>query len=438
MRKTYILDTSALITNPFIYKTFQHSDIIIPIIVINELDRKKTSFNEAGKNARVCIRGLDEISNLGDISTGILLDNDILIKIDTTFRDTKSDLYKDLGDSGSADTAILACANSYYLMDPNSDVTLVSNDLNLRIRARSKGIDAVGYEEDKRSFDDLYSGAISVVNPDLGEKLLSNGYLSIDDCEGFSLFPNECISFLDENNSIISIGRKVSEDKIKLLKKTYPWNISSRNKEQSFAIDMIMDKNIDLVTLVGFAGTGKTIIAMAAALELVINKKDYNKLVIYRPVIAVDEGIGWLPGTLEEKMQPWMQPIIDNLEVILEPGMGDKWKVNLDLFKRKGILEFDAISYIRGRSITNAIILVDEIQNLSTQQVKTILTRAGDGTKIILTGDIEQIDNKSLDAMNNGLAYVVEKFKKSDLSGHITFTEGERSRLATYAAKVMR
>jgi PhoH-like ATPase len=229
----------------------------------------------------------------------------------------------------------------------------------------------------------------------------------------------------------------VAPDKLKLVRKAYPWNIAARNKEQSFAMDLIMDKSVDLVTLTGRAGTGKSLIVLAAALELVVSKREYDKFIIYRPIQPVGNDIGYLPGTMEEKLAPWFQAIMDNFELLFGNKVGGDWRRDLEMFQKKGRIEMDAITYIRGRSIPNAIILIDECQNLTKEEVKTILTRAGEHTKIILTGDIEQIDNSGLDATSNGLTHVIEKFKDSELAGHITFTQGERSRLASTAADIL-
>ena len=240
-----------------------------------------------------------------------------------------------------------------------------------------------------------------------------------------------------DNGDGIAMGRLIALDKLKLIKKCYPWSVAARNVEQTFLIELIMDKNIDLITAIGQAGTGKTLVALASALELVLNRREYDKLVIYRPIQSVGNDIGFLPGTMEEKLSPWFQAIMDNFEFLLSGKSITDWKRELEMFQKKGRIEMNAITYIRGRSIPNSIILVDECQNLSAAEVKTILTRAGENTKIILTGDVEQIDNDNLDATDNGLVYVIEKFKDSPLAGHITLTKGERSRLASLAAKIL-
>lgn len=437
MRKIYVLDTSTLICDPSAYKHFANSDVIIPIAVLNELDNLKKQAGDVGKHARVAIRLLDEISEKGDISVGVLLDNDVMLKIDSIYYDPNNPKLSGFGDPHYGDTQILICAYSNYLEDPRKDVVLVSNDINLRVKAKSRGLDAISHERDGFSLSDLYAGMRTINHEDAGMDLQRNGLIKSDFYQFNDLNPNECVMFENEHGDGIAMGRKVSGDKIKLIKKTNPWNIHSRNKEQSFAIDLIMDKSVDLVTLIGRAGTGKSLIVLATALEMVINRKEYDKFVIYRPIQPVGNDIGFLPGTMEEKLGPWFQAIMDNMETLLQVKNGDHWKRELEHFQKKGVIEMEAITYIRGRSIANAIILIDECQNLSKDDVKTILTRAGENTKIILTGDIEQIDNSSLDATSNGLTYVIEKFKDSDLAGHITFTQGERSRLASKAAEIL-
>jgi PhoH-like ATPase len=436
MRKNYILDTSVLIYDPCSYKNFAHSDIIIPIAVLNELDKLKKQSGEVGRNARVAIRLIDELSNLGDITTGILIDNDIMIKIDAAYIDTTESQYAGFGDPSYGDTQILACAYLNWLSHPSQDVSLVSNDINLRIKAKARGLDAEAYVDNKHSLSELFSGAQTIVHEEAGLDLQQFG--SIDPrAYDFDLAPNECVMFENEVGDGIAMGRKIAKDKLKLIKKTYPWQLSARNKEQAFAIDLMMDKNIDLVTLIGRAGTGKSLIVLATALELVLNKKEYDRFIIYRPIQAVGNDIGYLPGTMEEKLGPWFQAILDNFEQLLGAKGGNSWKQELEMYQKKGRIEMEAITYIRGRSIPNSIILVDECQNLTKEEVKTVLTRAGENTKIILTGDIEQIDNTTLDATNNGLTHVIERFKDSELAGHITFTQGERSRLASTAADVL-
>jgi PhoH-like ATPase len=436
MRTTYILDTSTLIHDPTAWKNFPYSDIIIPNAVLTELDKLKKQAGEVGRNARVSIRLLDDISNFGDISSGVLLDDDILIKADAQYIDTTQLPYIGMGDPHYGDTQILACAYHTHLNHPTHDVILISSDINLRTKAKFRGIKSVALQNKQNITSELYCGMQIITNEELGMELQRTGHIDPED-HGLNLNPHECVLFQGDNGDGIAMGRKVAQNRIKVIKKHYPWNIRSRNKEQAMAIDLIMDPAIDLVTLIGRAGSGKSLVALAASLEMVISKREYDRLIIYRPIQVVGNDIGYVPGTIQEKLAPHFTAIMDNFEVLFSGKVGSDWKRDLEMFQKKGRIELEAIAYIRGRSIPNAIMLIDEAQNLSKEEIKTILTRAGEGTKIILTGDIDQIDARDLDAANNGLTHTIEKFKSSELAGHITLTQGERSRLATLASEIL-
>jgi PhoH-like ATPase len=421
---TYLLDTSALIANPTAYLDFHNSEVILPITVLDELDKLKKLPNEAGKNARVAIRKLDEISKDADLSAGIKLDNSILLKIDVNN-------YPVTGDALYGDTRILACAKAY------TNVVVVSNDLNMRVRARASGMKSESYDKNAAP-NDLYSG-IQYITSD-NDRLITDLSAKVGAKPsdlGIKLNPNECIIVRDNAGKDIAKARKTSKDILRSVKKQVPWGLEAKNSEQELAIDLLLDTRIPLVTFIGNAGTGKSILALACGLELVLEKKIYERMIIYRPTVSIDEGIGWLPGTLSEKMAPWMQPIMDNLEVLMNENGEGKAKTMIEMYLKKGKLEFDALSFIRGRSIPNTFVLFDEAQNCSAAQIKTVLSRIGQNTKIVLTGDISQIDNKDLDPTDNGLSYVIEKFKTNALSGHIAFTKGERSPLATAAAELL-
>src|SRR5713101_3277498 len=270
---TYILDTSVLIHDPTAYKYFTDSKIVIPIAVLNELDGVKKQFGEAGKNARVCIIMLDEISDLGNINTGVELGNNILLQVDSTYYEISDHVFSNFGDPTYGDTQILACA---YMLGYKQQVILVSNDINLRVKAKARGIQAIGHEKDGQQISDLYTGLQVITNEEAGLEMQQNGFID-PATYSLSFCPNECVLFQNENGDGIAAGRLASPNKLKLIKKAYPWGISGRNKEQSFAIDLIMDRNIDLVTLTGSAGGGKSIIAIACALELVLVKKEYER-----------------------------------------------------------------------------------------------------------------------------------------------------------------
>jgi len=835
MRAIYIFDTSALIHDPFAWKQFSYCDIIIPIAVLNELDKLKKHPGEVGKNARVCIRALDELSDGPDITTGVMVGESTLLKIDANYQDLKDSEFDGFGDPHYGDTQILACAVDIYRENPGADIFFVSNDINLRIKAKARGLHAIPQDNEKQNVSEIYPGFITMEDEVAGLDLQRDGFIDSNKNGFFHLQPHEGVLFTNDKGEPVSLGRSTSNGRIRLVKKYFPWSIGARNQEQAFAMDLIMDKKIDLVTLIGGAGTGKTLVTLASALEMVISKREYDKFIIYRPIQPVGNDIGYLPGpqpltakiltpngwttmgqlkvgdlviardgkptkvlnifpkgtksvysvttsdqvsteccedhlwevehqnkksvvptkylmenteqkfylprnsaveytpqslpfppyalgaligdgsvrgnhvtyftkdqeiidrveqelkpfncrlvqsetnelsyrfypmtqqgkagaqnvliikdqqryvfdslqaaaqfvgikassvsrnchqkkavnhinysylnskmgsshpminvlnklgiyqkvshekfipkqylyssiedrvnllrglldtdgtiknngeisfcttskqlaedvielvrslggrsslrtrnrigksnisnnklikckrlsyeftislpseinpfflsrkamkhnpkrtvqkpsvqsieyvgekevqcilldhpehlyvtdnfivthnTMEEKLAPWFHAIMDNFEVLFSNKVGD-WRRDLEMFQKKGKIEMEAITYIRGRSIPNAIILIDEAQNLSKEEIKTVLTRAGEGTKIILTGDIEQIDNSSLDASNNGLTYAIEKFKSSDIAGHITFTKGERSRLATEAARIL-
>lgn len=436
MRKIYVLDTSILIYDPNSFKNFAGNDVFIPINVLDELDKIKTFTSDAGKNARICIRALDALCEKKDINKGIKIENDITLKIETKFSANE----KIFGAGTYADNRILACA--YALKQKNAKkkipTILVSKDINLRIRARAFNIEAQDYLRDKIDVSDIYTGYKNIVNDDIGEVLIQCGSVFCNDYEEIKdLHQNECVHVESKDGRGLAVGRRVG-DQVKIIKNRKVWGLSSRSKEQAYAIDLLCDKNVPLVTLTGRAGSGKTVIAVASALECVLERKEYAKIIVYRPVISVGkQDIGFLPGSIDEKLGPWMESINDAFEVLFSSSKGDKWKTMFDLYKEKEIINLEALAYIRGRSIPKTFILIEEGQNLSKEEMKTILTRVGTDTKVVITGDIEQIDNSYLDATNNGLSYVIEKFKDSELAGHVTFTKGERSLLATKASEIL-
>lgn len=431
MRTTFILDTCVLVYDPQAYKSFPGNDVVIPINVLDELDKLKSSPNDAGKNARLCIRALDALCSQGEIHKGIKIEDDILLKIDT------STYVNNFGPDSYIDNKILACAfNLSKSTKPKKHAVLVSRDINLRIRARAYEIKSEDYEKEKMQFSDLYTGHRELDLEVLGTRITESTLVESKEFRTIKdLFPNECVA-VDTLEGKQVLARKVKNG-LRRVQSRRPWSLDLRNKEQAFACDLLCDPDVPLVTLIGRAGTGKTLCAVASALEMVLEKKVYNKLIIYRPIQAVGSDIGYLPGSMEEKLAPWMGAITDSFEFLFEAKNGNRWRAAMDLYKDKGMIQMEAITYIRGRSIPDAFIIVDEAQNLTKDEVKTILTRASDGTKIVLTGDIEQIDNSSLDATNNGLSYVVERFKDSELAGHVTFTKGERSALASRASEIL-
>lgn len=431
-KKIFVLDTSVLVYAPNAYESFKGHSVIIPITVLDELDKLKRYGDGAGRNARVAIRNLDAISDVGEIHLGITIKNNISIKIDTS-------PYGSLGpDPTYGDAKILACAAKIKENNPKAFVVLISKDINLRTRAKAFGILAQDYEKDKLSYSDLYDGFRTLENEDIGEVLNSGGVVSISDYKLPSLFPNECVLFTNKNGKGIGSGRVIGKQ-IKPIKEQLAWNLEPKNKEQLYAIDLLLDANIPLVSIIGAAGSGKSLMSVACGLELVLNRKIYNNFILYRPIQPMGNDVGYLPGSLSEKLDPWFAPIDDSFAYLFsdKSNRKDGWKTQLHQYITNGTIQKEALTYIRGRSIPKSLILIDEAQNISKEEIKTILTRVGMNSKIIINGDISQIDNNYLDATNNGLTYTIEKFKTSELAGHISFKKGERSALATLASEIL-
>ena len=431
----YILDTSALINNQTIFEQLSNSVLILPLIVLAELDKLKHSHGEAARSARVVIKYLDEVTKNG--VKDLVLDNGSTLVIDD------EDYSKDTGDSN-----ILACAVAYKKF--YNDLTLVSDDVNLRLRAKACGLKSLSLVRDlRKKKEDFYKGYKTIVNSMAGYDLQKTQIINPANYDDINLALNEFVLFTDDSGNGISMGRKISQDQIKIVQKISAGKICPKNKEQAFSLDLLLDPKVELVSLVGKAGCGKTLLTMAAAWEMVVESNMYDKLLVYRPIQPVGNDIGFLPGTESEKLEPWFVPIMDAFETLL--GSSEKpdakfkaknkkennWSIMLDKYMDEGKISFEALTYIRGRSINNAIMVIDESQNISKEDMKTILTRAGHNTKIILTGDVEQIDSKYLDINNNGLTYVVDKFSGNDLYGHVFLSQGERSKLATVASNIL-
>lgn len=426
MKSNYLIDTSILVNDPLAFKKLS-GGVVIPITVIEELDKLKKQSGEVGKNARVAIRALDALTNP---HTGCRVGKAVVM-IDTAIYSGK-----EFGDTLYGDNRILACLKAHSVK--NKTIKLLSADFNLRIRAKAIGLAAEDFKSTE-NVNDLYSGIRIVKDEDIIQEILEKGTYNPKGKDAFKA--NECLILQDNAGNDITLARKMADGNIKIVKRSEAWGIHPKNSEQNFAMDLINDPTVPLVTLMGKSGSGKTLMALACALDLILNKKKYNKLSIYRPVQAVgNEAIGFIPGTKYEKLLVWMGAILDNLEVLLNNQQGNRrsknWQDDLEMFMDKGLIEFDSIGYLRGRSINNQIILIDEGQNLSSDVAKTILTRVGTGTKIIWTGDVEQIDNNRLDAMNNSLTIITDKFKDSKLSGHLTFSKCIRSELAEEAVKL--
>jgi PhoH-like ATPase len=431
-KKIVVLDTSVFINNPTAYESFKGQSIFIPIAVLEELDKLKKHSDSVGRNARVSIKKLDELSMSGEIHKGIKIGDDTLIVIDAND-------YVGLGaDAKYGDGKILACAMKLKETAGKVPVVLVSRDINLRVKARALGLEAEGYDKEETDDTEIYKGYRSVEDADAGEVLNEAGMISVADYELDAMLPNEYVFFTGKKGKGVATGRRVGKQ-IRLVKEQVPWGLKSRNKEQFCAIDLLMDPSVPLVSLVGRAGGGKTLVSLAASLELVLNKKQYETLMIFRPVSVIGAELGFLPGDLAAKVMPLFEAVSDAFSVLFsdKSKKGDGWKKQLFQYTDNGTIQQNPISYLRGRSIPKAFILVDEAQNITKDEIKTILTRAGEGTKIVLTGDPSQIDLRNLDSTNNGLSHVIDKFRNSELAGSVLFEKGERSQLATLAADIL-
>jgi PhoH-like ATPase len=433
--KNYIIDTNVLLHDPNSLLSFTENQVLIPIEVIEEIDRFKRESSELGQNARQVSRMLDGFRGEGHLSEGVKLPTGGQLKII---------FYKNgHGENGfnsqSVDNRILSLAASIQKAQPKNPTILVSKDINLRIKADALGLQAEDYENDRVFLSDLYTGMTEMtVTPEKIAEFRAKSELRLEN--GKKLFPNEYCTLLDESNAKKAALTKVDATGEKLIPildcREGVWGIKPRNREQHFAFDALLDDRIKLVTLMGKAGTGKTLLAMAAGLKRVVNDREFRRLVVARPTISMGKELGFLPGSLEEKLAPWMQPIHDALEMLSDLNMGHDHRRSGDLM-RSGAIVVEALSYIRGRSIANQFMIIDEAQNLTPLEAKTIITRVGNGTKIIFTGDPYQIDNPYVDSSSNGFNYVVSRFKGESLAAHIELQKGERSELAELAANIL-
>jgi len=382
----YVIDTNAIINDPHILKKLK-GHIVIPTTVLRELDKFKSGSTEKARNVREFVRTLKKNKYV-------------------TFE-------KSHHLEGIADDQILQIAEK--IKENGDSVVLITNDILMSFLAKSANIRTRKHAVSDTSVDRRYTGLVNQKNiPYLG-KYKPNQYI-LDKKGLYKYHPDTGVKRLEKDRRVFGIGHK--------------------NVEQRCALDALLDDNVKLVTLSGKAGTGKTLLAIAAGLEKVLNESQYKKLIVSRPVIPMGNSIGFLPGDLNEKLAPWMQPIFDNIECIFESG-GNRARNSWATLEEQGFLKLEALSYIRGRSIPNQYMIVDEAQNLTKHEIKTIISRVGENTKIILTGDVKQIDNPKLDSVSNGLTYVIEKFKDHKIAAHITLTKCERSELAELAAEIL-
>lgn len=444
MRKIFVLDTNVLLHDPGAIYAFDEHEVIIPAVVLEEIDSKKRNADEIGRNARTVSRLLDGLRENGHLHSGVPLGNGGSLKVELNHRSFLK--VQEMFGEMSNDNRILAVALNYHLEEQTneespSSVVLVSKDVLVRIKADVLGLVTQDYLSDRTAGPgDLYMGYSTLkLHPSIIDEFYTFRYLAIKPLQlPYPLYPHEFVILKDEMGSTKSALLKVNTDGSRLeplfLSNDPVWGISARNAQQRMALELLLNDEIPIVTITGKAGTGKTLLALAAGLLKVEDEHKYKKLLIARPVVPMGKDIGYLPGEKDEKLRPWMQPIYDNLEYLFDTKKsGDIDKILMGL----GSIQVEALTYIRGRSIPGQFIIVDEAQNLSRHEVKTIVSRVGEGSKIILMGDPEQIDHPYLDASSNGLSYIVEKFKQEEISGHITLEKGERSKLAQLAADLL-
>ncbi|NGQ93682.1 PhoH family protein [Brevibacillus sp. SYP-B805] len=444
MKKIYVLDTNVLLQDPLAIFSFQDNEIVVPAVVLEEIDSKKRYMDEIGRNARYVSRLLDSFRENGRLHQGIVLETGGLLRVELN-HSTLNKLQKHFHDITN-DNRILAVALNLQeeenLAAQPRPVILVSKDALMRVKADALGLNAEDFLSDRvvREYASIYTGYQQLRVPsEIIKQYYAHRKLSLSQwfpqCQ---FFPHEFLILKDEiNPSVSAIGKVDTEGRLleMLTVDEDPiWGIKARNVQQRMATELLLRDDIPLVTMTGKAGTGKTLLALASGLLQIEDLQRYKKLLVARPIVPLGKDIGFLPGEKEEKLRPWMQPIFDNLEYLFNtkrPGDLDKILAGL------GSIQVEALTYIRGRSIPGQFIIIDEAQNLTKHEVKTILTRVGEGSKIVLMGDPEQIDHPYLDESNNGLTYVVEMFKNQKLAGHIRLEKGERSILAQMAADLL-
>ena len=436
MKRTYVLDTNVFLTNARSVFEFKNNDIIIPLKVLDEIDKHKKRQDGVGLNARSIIRILDDFRSKGNLHKGIRMGKGLGI---LSVRGYDVEDIPTGCDLESADNEIIGTAITEKKRLGKRKVIVVTRDINMRVKCDSLGIPTEDYVPNKivTNTNELYTGFKKhLVDEEIVDRFYSGEDIFLEK-EEIRLNFNEFVMLVSNSNDKKTglarfIGYNMPLKKVEEYKNGI-WSLKPRNKEQTFGLNLLLDTTVPVVTLIGKAGCGKTLLALAAGLHQVLeHDAPYKKLVVSRPVQPLGKDIGYLPGTMEEKMKPWLMPIQDNVDFLLN-GKKD----NMSHFFEDGTIQIEALTYIRGRSISNAFIIVDEAQNLTTHELKTIITRVGENTKIVLTGDIEQIDSVYLDSTSNGLSYAVEKFKVHELAGHVTLVKGERSKVATLASKIL-
>lgn len=465
--RTFVVDTNVLLYDPNALFAFKDHDIVIPMTVIEECDRFKKDVNETGRNARTVSRFLDEMREKGSLREGVALPGGGILRVD--FASHGPDLPVTWGPLNN-DNLILRTALRLH-RDLGGNVALITRDTNMRLKSDALGVPAEDYENAQIPIDEHYTGVTDRDVPAaVIDALYADGVASAQGVEG--LYAQQFVILRGDGSAThTAMARYDSKNnRFKLVgrHKEGVWGIFARNKEQLFALDLLMDDSIQMVTLNGVAGTGKTLLALACGLKRVADDRLFRKLLVSRPIFPLGRDIGFLPGDIEQKLNPWMKPIFDNLEYLVSTrhegpagkgggaDRGDRGgngngngshggasrresggEPGFQMLIDQRLIEVEPLTYIRGRSIAKQYLIVDEAQNLTPHEAKTVLTRAGEGTKVVFTGDPYQIDNPYVDTLSNGLTYVVERFKSSPIAGHVTLKKGERSELAELAAALL-
>jgi PhoH-like ATPase len=439
LNKTFILDTNVLLLDPLAINKFgPNNKVFVPLTVIEELDRFKKDQNENGRNARYFSRLIDGFRSEGSLFKGIKLEHGGTLQVSITKEysgNAGAGLKLDLNDN-------IILASALNLKEAGENVTLITKDINLRIKSDAVNIHAEDYETTDVTVDELYSGQRNVpFDLERIEEFEKERFIRLTPNEIPGIYPNEYLVLVDKNNPFKKVLGRFHAKKggiVPLIKpKEGVWGIHPKNIEQQFALDALLNNEINLVSLVGKAGTGKTLLAIAAGLECAITKQNYSRVLVSRPIVPMGRDLGFLPGDINEKLGPWMQPIFDNIDFLFGNQRARNEMTTWDELINQGLLHVEPLTYIRGRSLPQQFMIVDESQNLTPHEIKTIITRAGEGTKIVLTGDSEQIDNPYLDSLNNGLVYTIDKLKGEEIVAHVKLQVGERSPLSEIASKLL-